>query len=77
MVGAEAICFAVCVGLRISSVCAMFVSNFDVRMIRCLVREPEETLAMGVMLAGLGTRQQGQTRGLPQPVCVMPHMVYM
>lgn len=65
MVGAEASCFAVCVGLRISSVCATFVSNSGVRMVRCLAREPEETSAMGVTLAGLGTRQQGQARGLP------------
>lgn len=34
MVGAEAIFFAICIGLRASTVCAMFVSNFCVRMIR-------------------------------------------
>lgn len=76
MVGAEAICSAVCICLRISSVYAMFVSSFGVRMIKCLAREPEETLAMGVMLAGLGTRQQGQTRGLvPTQLCDTTHMM--
>lgn len=65
IVGAEAICFAVCIGLRISFGYVMFVSNFVARMMRRLAREPEETLATGVTLAGLGTRQEGQTRGLP------------
>lgn len=63
MAGAEAICSAIRTGLRISSVYAMFASNFAVRMVTRLARQPEETLATGVMLAGLGTRQQGQTRG--------------
>ena len=75
MVGTEAISFSVYVDLRITSVCSMFVSDFGVRMLRCLAREPEKTLAMGIMLVGPGTRQQGQTRGLRPAIRVTPHIV--
>lgn len=70
MVGTEARLgdCAVHIGVRISSVCAMFVSSFGVRMIRSPARETEETLATGIVFPGLGTRQQGQTRDLPQVV---------
>lgn len=60
-------CLAVCVDLSISFVCAMFVSNFDVRTIRCLAMEPEKTLAMDVMLVGPDMAAGSKKRPSPSP----------